>query len=66
MSFGKPIIAFDVIYNRETTENKAYYFKDCEELVELLHKEKDGTPMKEIVQRRYTWKHIAEQYEAIY
>ena len=37
MFFGKPILAYDVIYNRETTENKAHYFKTSEELVELLH-----------------------------
>ena len=66
MSFGKPIIAFDVVYNRETTENKATYFKDCKELIELLYEDKDGKSMKEIAQRRYTWKHIAMQYEAIY
>ena len=66
MSFGKPIIAFDVVYNREATENKAYYFKDSKELIELLYKDKDGMPMKEIEQRRYTWKHIARQYESLY
>lgn len=26
MFFNKPILAYDVIYNRETTENKADYF----------------------------------------
>lgn len=67
MSFGKPIIAFDVVYNRETTENKAYYFKNSNQLVELVsQKEKDGASMKEIAKWRYTWKHIAKQYEALY
>lgn len=67
MTFGKPIIAFDVIYNRETTENKAYYFKSSGQLVELvLQKEKNGESMKEIAKRRYTWEHIAKQYEALY
>lgn len=67
MTFGKPVIAFDVVYNRETTENKAYYFKSSEQLVELLaQKEKNGEPMKEIAERRYTWGHIAKQYEALY
>lgn len=67
MSFGKPIIAFDVVYNRETTENKAYYFKDCDELVSLLCMSgKKGEAMKEITRRRYTWKHIAGQYESLY
>lgn len=67
MFFGKPILAFDVVYNRETTENRAYYFKNSKQLVELLaQKEKDGKPMKEIAKRRYTWEHVAEQYEALY
>lgn len=67
MFFGKPILAYDVVYNRETTENRAYYFKSCKQLVELLaQKEKDGKPMKEIAKRRYTWEHVAEQYEALY
>lgn len=66
MTFGKPIIAFDVIYNRETTENKTYYFKDSNSLIELLNQQKDGTLMKEVAMRRYTWKLIAKQYKALY
>lgn len=67
MFFGKPILAFDVIYNRETTENKAYYFKNSEQLIALLSmNEKNGEPMKEIAERRYTWEYVAGQYEALY
>lgn len=67
MFFGKPILAYDVVYNRETTENKAYYFNTCEQLVALLWLEnKEGKYMKEIAQRRYTWKYVAGQYEALY
>lgn len=67
MFFGKPILAFDVVYNRETTENKAYYFKDSDELKALLKMENlNGDAMLEIAPKRYTWKHIAQQYEALY
>ena len=49
MFFGKPILAYDVIYNRETTENEAHYFKTSEELVELhskkLYETEDFTKM---------------------
>ena len=38
MFFGKPILAFDVIYNRETTEQKADYFSSAEMLGTLLQK----------------------------
>ena len=67
MFFGKPILTYDVVYNRETTENKAYYFKSKEQLIELLHrKNKNGDNMREIAERRYVWKLVAKQYEALY
>ncbi|RHE93720.1 DUF1972 domain-containing protein [Bacteroides intestinalis] len=67
MFFGKPILAYDVIYNRETTENKACYFGNSKQLVELLRgTEENGEPLKEIAERRYTWRHISQQYEALY
>lgn len=67
MFFGKPILAYDVVYNRETTENKAAYFKTTDDLIKLLYDTpKEGSIMKEIGQRRYTWKHIAAQYENLY
>ena len=67
MFFAKPILAYDVVYNRETTENKAYYFQTVGQLVNLLEfSELNGEAMKEIAQRRYTWKYIAEQYESLY
>lgn len=67
MFFGKPILAFDVVYNRATTDGQAYYFKDCEQLEELLKRQGlDGAVMKEVAQRKYTWKRIASQYEDLY
>ena len=67
MFFGKPIIACDVIYNRATTDNQAYYFKNVDELVDLLGcQELDGAAMQKIAEEKYTWKYIASQYEALY
>lgn len=68
MHFGKPILAFDVVYNRETTENKAYYFKTKEDILKLLRGDLivDGESMKVIAQRRYCWRYIAQQYESLY
>lgn len=68
MFFGVPVFAFDVVYNRETTENCARYFSTPESLfvlVEELAEEealRNGAAMAEISRRRYTWKRIAEQY----
>lgn len=71
MFFEKPIIAFDCIYNRETTENKAVYFLDSEDLESILHDktidlESNAKSMLEIANRRYRWKTIARQYESLY
>ncbi len=70
MFFHKPILAFDVIYNRETTENKANYFSSVEDLSELLNSntlfQENANAMIEIAQRRYRWQFIAKQYEDLY
>lgn len=67
MHFGKPILAYDVVYNRETTENRAYYFKNVYDLISLiLQDKKGGKSMSEIAHRKYFWKRIAEQYEVLY
>lgn len=67
MFFGKPIIAYNVVYNRETTENQAWYFDSCEQLENLIKGELyDGSILREIAYKRYTWKHIAEQYMSLF
>ncbi len=67
MFFGKPILAFDVVYNRATTCEKAYYFKDANGLLALLKQDDlEGKTMKDIAQNQYIWKKIASQYEALY
>lgn len=71
MFFNIPIIAYDVVYNRETTENKALYFSDSDTLVYSL-KQNDlllkqcAENMYEIANRRYKWNIIAKQYEELY
>lgn len=71
MFFQKPILAFNVIYNRETTENKAHYFANVEELQEQLERgyisfASNAEHMGEIARRRYRWVVIARQYEDLY
>jgi glycosyltransferase involved in cell wall biosynthesis len=72
MSLGLPIVAYDVAYNRETTENKAIYFKDTSELIAILQSmgsfnlEKVSNDMHEIAQRRYRWDIIASKYAALF
>ncbi len=67
MFFGKPILAFDVIYNRETMKGEGYYFNDVNELVSLLNRDNpDGKVLKDIAEKEYSWGHISRQYCALY
>lgn len=71
MFFAKPIIAFDCIYNRESTENKAEYFYSSEELINIIKDssrkfDNNAASMQEISDRRYRWATIARQYENLY
>lgn len=67
MFFGIPIASYDVVYNRETTEHKAYYFKNADELIRISSaKDLDGSVMVEIADRRYRWKIISRQYAELY
>ena len=71
MFFDKPIFAFNVIYNRETTENKANYFSTEDELKQLICSSdidynSNAQSMYEIANRRYRWEKISKQYEILY
>lgn len=68
MYFAIPIFAFDCIFNKETTAYKANYFKNAEELIDLLsHGDRfSGSEMREIANERYTWKTIIASYAKLY
>ena len=68
MFFGKPVIAYGCVYNRETTENKAIYFDSSEDLKLKLVSifQDEGDKMKEIALRRYTWDCVAAEYERLF
>ena len=67
MFFGRPILAYDVLYNNATTFHKAHYYKDSQELKALLGKElPTGDEMKTLAWEHYTWNKIAKEYEALY
>lgn len=67
MFFGRPILAFNIVYNRETTHHKANYYHNCKELLKLIGRVPDnGKKMSEVAHRYYTWKHVAKEYEALY
>ena len=67
MFFGRPIVAYDVVYNRETTSNKALYFKTSEDICELLSREDlNCENLRLLAEERYRWKTIAREYERVY
>lgn len=72
MFLGLPIMAFHVSYNKTTTENKAMYFSNTSNLLELLQHitvtelTKVSQQMKTIANRRYTWKIVAQKYSQLF
>lgn len=67
MFFGIPVISFDVVFNRATTADRAYYFQTASQLIDIIKRpDLDGRRMKEIAEERYTWKTISKQYAELY
>ncbi|MEO1627271.1 MAG: glycosyltransferase, partial [Bacteroidota bacterium] len=68
MYLGLPILSYDVIYNRITTEHKAMYFTDTMDLQLQLIKLSSADlhncslAMQRIARRRYRWSVIANKY----
>lgn len=63
MFFGHPILAYDCVYNRATTQNKALYFRNVSDLKGLLHTPINDHQLKEIASNNYKWEYIISQYE---
>ncbi|MEE4184862.1 MAG: DUF1972 domain-containing protein [Gammaproteobacteria bacterium] len=72
MSLGLPVIAFDVVFNRATTENQAAYFNDAATLKAALKDllaldlAANATRMGELARRRYSWAIIASKYTELF
>jgi len=69
MHFKKNIVAFDCNYNRASTEDKAEFFINAKELVELIDNSKslsNGTCMLEVAERRYTWEIVKKHYFSLF
>lgn len=68
MYLGLPIISFDIIYNKITTEYQAYFFDNERQLSKLvqfmnvLELDKISEQLTEVAHRRYRWSVIAEKY----
>lgn len=65
MHFGLPVVAFDCVYNKHTTEDQADYFRSSLDLGSIITGEMradSGSRMKEIADRKYRWSIVAGQY----
>jgi len=72
MNLGLNILAFDVEFNKETTEGRAHYFRTESDLVSLVFAFENkllienGNEMYNIAKRRYKWSIITEKYAQIF
>ena len=68
MHFGIPILSYDCVFNRFTTEDSAIFFKNAESLRMNLEKLKPdeaksiGNNIRKIALKRYTWAAIGKAY----
>lgn len=71
MNLSLPILAFDCVYNRATTEEKCLYWKTSDDLQNLM-RNKSGKfaeiacEMDKAGKRLYSWERISRQYNALY
>jgi glycosyltransferase involved in cell wall biosynthesis len=71
MYLGLPVFAYASGYNEYTTENKALYFNNLQELIHLIsnYKEVDlkavGDELETIANKKYRWKIVAEKYKEL-
>jgi len=68
MYLGLPILSFDIIYNKITTEYRAYFFDNEQQLskmvqfMNVLELDKISEQLTEVAYRRYRWSVISEKY----
>ncbi len=67
-----PIISFDVPTNRETTQNKAHFFSDSDELFQIVESINTNEILRlkeaisDIAENNYSWKSIAIKYAKLF
>jgi glycosyltransferase involved in cell wall biosynthesis len=72
MYLGLAIFSYKIKYNQETTQYKALYFKNSNEIISLLNNITEDTldvikkDMKSIAIKNYTWNKISQQYMKLF
>lgn len=68
MHFAIPIVSHGCSFNRHTTENKAIYFSNSDEIIDAMIELRDshdvsiGSDMMDIAKRRYRWDVVGSEY----
>lgn len=68
MFLGVPLICYDNGFNNNTTFHKAIYFKSSQDIKDIINNiseeefAKEGELMRELANKHYQWKTIAEKY----
>ena len=63
MNLGLPILAFDCVHNRATTQNQCLYWKESSDIIDILDNKKDSfdlisKKMAEVGLKEYSWKKL--------
>jgi len=74
MLFKRPILAYDVPFNKEVLQEGGVYFKDAEDLANKMEMlERGGFDLKLIkktqikrIKRQYNWEKVAKEYERVF
>jgi len=72
MHLGLPVFAYASGYNEYTTENKALYFHNEQELSQLVENISNydlaeiGAELEKVARQKYDWADIAKQYKEIF
>lgn len=70
MNFGLPVLAFDCVYNRATTEEKCIYWKTSDDIIIKNKKsenlEQIADSMLKLGKQLYSWEIIAQKYIALF
>lgn len=74
MNIGLPILAYDVVFNRNVTKNNALFFTTPKELIKEIKNniedrdiaEKNRLAVETIAKKKYRWTDIINKYEQIF
>jgi glycosyltransferase involved in cell wall biosynthesis len=73
MGAGAPVTAYDVVFNREVTDERGRYFADCDQVAAAIEADEAevgaarmrGVQLRRHAQETYRWDDVADAYEQV-